>query len=339
MKIMRRILQTVVSLLLILPAWNAFAASECEADGDVQFLCGPISPEDLAQILDSPWIVASGMEDDGYLYFTNSDELSSIAVYPGTNANHQANSRYADCPGPLTSGFHPHGVNLVPGENGIHTLLVVRHGDRESIEIFEVSETNSTPELTWIGCVMAPDGIVFNSVVATPDQGMAATHMNLPMGAVYEWQQGVGWEQVPGSESAGPNGIEISPDGNWFYIGGWGTRSIIKLSRGQSEVVVDSVDLPHHVDNVRWSIDGSLLAAGHVGPEVNSIIACLSQQQCDGVSTRVTRVDVNNLTAREIINYPSNPRFLLGTVAIEVGDEVWVGGIAGSNRIARFEYR
>ena len=53
----------------------------------------------------------------------------------------------------------------------------------------------------------------------------------------------------------------------------------------------------------------------------------------------MTRVDVNNLTAREIINYPSKPHFLLGTVAIEVGNEVWVGGIAGSNRIARFEYR
>ncbi|GIT22380.1 MAG: hypothetical protein CM1200mP40_20620 [Gammaproteobacteria bacterium] len=25
---------------------------------------------------------------------------------------------------------------------------------------------------------------------------MAATHMNLPMGAVYEWQPGADWEQV-----------------------------------------------------------------------------------------------------------------------------------------------
>ena len=336
---MRKILQSSICVLLLLTSWNGFAAAECDADGDVQFLCGPVSPEDLAQVPDSPWVVASGMEDDGYLYFTNSDDLSTTAVYPAANARHELIDRFADCPGPLTSGFRPHGVNLVRGENGIHTLLVVRHGDRESIEVFEIQVTSSTPDLTWIGCVIAPDGIVFNSVVATPERGMAATHMNLPMGAVYEWQPGADWEQVPGSESAGPNGIEISPDGKWFYIGGWGTRSIIKLSRGQSEVIVDSVDLPHHVDNVRWSTDGSLLAAGHVGPEMSSIITCLSQKQCDGVSTRVTRVDVNNLTAREIINYPSNPQFLLGTVAIEIGNEVWVGGIAGSNRIARFEYR
>ena len=337
---MRKTIRCLMSLILLSWISNGYGASNaCEADGLVEFLCGPVSPEDLAQIPGTPWIIASGMEDDGYLYFTNSETLSSAAVYPIADAQHQLDNRYRECPGPSTVGFRPHGINLVVGNNGIHTLLVVRHGSRESIEVFEIEETASAPIITWIGCVIAPADVVFNSVVATPDSGMAATHMQLPVGAIYEWGSTSGWQKVPGSESAGPNGIEISADGNWFYVGGWGTRSIIKLSRGQSNVVIDSVSLPHHVDNVRWATDGSLLAAGHVGPEASSIIACLSQQQCEGVSTRVTRVDVNNLTAREIINYPSNSRFLLGTVAIEVGDEVWVGGIAGSDRIARFEYR
>ena len=70
-----------------------------------------------------------------------------------------------------------------------------------------------------------------------------------------------------------------------------------------------------------------------------SIFECLNQGECTGVSTRVTRVDVNNLTARQIIDFPSSPNFILGTVAIEIGEEIWVGGIGGSNRIARFEYR
>ena len=337
---MRKTIRCLMSLILLSWISNGYGASNaCEADGLVEFLCGPVSPEDLVQIPGTPWIIASGMEDDGYLYFTNSETLSSAAVYPIADAQHQLDNRYRECPGPSTVGFRPHGINLVAGNNGTHELLVVRHGSRESIEVFEIEETTSAPIITWVGCVIAPADVVFNSVVATPDAGMAATLMQLPVGAIYEWGSTSGWQKVPGSESAGPNGIEISADGNWFYVGGWGTRSIIKLSRGQSNVVIDSVSLPHHVDNVRWATDGSLLAAGHVGPEVSSIITCLSQQQCEGVSTRVTRVDVNNLTAREIINYPSNYRFLLGTVAIEVGDEIWVGGIAGSNRIARFEYR
>ena len=50
----------------------------------------------------------------------------------------------------------------------------------------------------------------------------------------------------------------------------------------------------------------------------------------------MARVDPEQLTAQEIIRYPSNEFLILGTVAIEVGDEIWVGGIAGSDRIARF---
>ena len=156
---------------------------------------------------------------------------------------------------------------------------------------------------------------------------------------MYEWSVDSGWNQVPGSETQGPNGIEISDDGKWFYIAGWGSQSLIKLSRGQAEFKRSSVGVSHHIDNLRWSIDGSLLAAGHIGSLPSSIFECLNQRECVGVSSRVTRVDVNNLTARQIIDYPSNPSFLLGTVAIEVGDEIWVGGIGGVDRIARFEYR
>ncbi|MEE2847681.1 MAG: hypothetical protein VX956_14510, partial [Gemmatimonadota bacterium] len=61
--------------------------------------------------------------------------------------------------------------------------------------------------------------------------------------------------------------------------------------------------------------------------------------QCEGVNSMVTRVDPEQLTAREIVRYPSNDFLILGTVAIEVGDEIWVGGIAGGNRIARFTNR
>lgn len=315
-------------------------SQDCAADGDVQFVCGPVSPEDLVQIPDTNLIVAAGMEDDGYLYFVNSDSFSSESVYPASNANHQWDrSRFGQCPGPETEGFRPHGLHLVAGDNNVHELLVVRHGARESIEVFSIDATSATPSVTWTGCVIAPAEVVFNSVAATPEGGIVATHFQLPVGAVYEWNVGGDWELVPGSETSGPNGIEISPDGRWLYIGGWGTRSLIKLSRGAQNVTTETVQVSHHIDNVRWAEDGSLLAAGHVGPQPTSIMGCLAQQNCEGVSSRVTRVDVNNLSAQQIIDYPSNEDFILGTVAIEVGDEIWVGGIAGGDRIARFANR
>ena len=318
-----------------------YAASEgCSDDGVVSFLCGPVSPEDLLEIPGSPWVIASGMEDDGYLYFANSQELTSTAVYPSSDIEHRLDkNRFGNCPGPQSTGFRPHGLSMVVGDNRIHSLLVVRHGSREAIEVFEVDETQELPKITWVGCVLAPEDVVFNSVVATPEGGMAATHFQLPLGHVYEWSENSGWSQVPGSEIEGPNGIELSADGEWYYIAGWGSRSLVKLSRGRPEIVKSSVEVSHHIDNLRWSIDGSILAAGHIGRLPSSIFGCLNQSECDGVSTRVTRIDVNNLTARQIIDYPSNSVFMLGTVAIEVGNEIWVGGIGGADRIARFEYR
>ncbi len=57
---------------------------------------------------------------------------------------------------------------------------------------------------------------------------LAATHFNQPVGELWEWQPDDGWTEVPGSEWNGPNGLVSSPDGRWFYIGGWGTNSLVR---------------------------------------------------------------------------------------------------------------
>ena len=222
------------------------------------------------------------------------------------------------------------------GRNDIHTLYVVRHGAREAIEVFEVDARGAVPVVVWVGCVEAPEDVTFNSVAALPGGGFAATHFNRPLGALWEWHAGAGWAKVAGSETNGPNGLVVSADGRWFYIGGWGTRSLIRLSRGLTPVQKDAVDVGFHIDNVRWAPDGSLLAAGHVGDTPESIFECLGQQQCDGVTSRVAKVDPEDLTAEEIVRYPSNQHVILGTVALQVGDEIWLGGVAGADRIARF---
>jgi hypothetical protein len=337
MKALTLLMFSISTLFLFgIPESNAAAA--CESDGDVQFLCGPVSPEDLAIVPQSPWVIASGMEDDGALYLIDVRDHSSTTLYPTESSRPQLDTaNYGACPGPVSGQFRPHGLSLHTDNNGAHTLYVVRHGEREAIEIFDINVGSGSPSLTWVGCVVAPDTVSINSVVALPDRGFAITNFQLPGGELWEWQRTSGWAKVPGSETSGPNGIEISADGRWFYIGGWGTRSLIRLSRGVSPVQKDVVEVSHHIDNVRWAPDGSLFAAGHVGPTPNAIIACMSQNQCEGVTSRVTRVDPQNLTAEEIIRYPSNDLLILGTVAIQVGEEIWVGGIAGSNRIARFQ--
>ena len=62
---------------------------------------------------------------------------------------------------------------------------------------------------------------------------------------------------------------------------------------------------------------------------------CIGRRSCEGITSHVARVDTPALTSREIFTYPTNNYLILGTVAIEVGDEVWVSGVAGGTRIAR----
>ena len=137
------------------------------------------------------------------------------------------------CPTPVSAPTSP-GLNLRPGENGRHTLYVVGHGDREAIEVFELDLGGAVPTLQWVGCAVAPEALALNSVVALPEGGFAATSPRT--GDVWEWSTGAGWSRVPGSEGIGPNGLEISRDGRWFYVGGYGSQSLIRLSRGRTPV-------------------------------------------------------------------------------------------------------
>ncbi len=320
------------ALLLAAPSPSPAA---CEPDGEVQFICWPSSPEDLAVLPDSPWVIVSSMVDNGHLHLADARDYTTTVLYPTetTHPRHDT-ATYGSCPGPVTTQFRPHGLYLRLGSGDTHTLLVVRHGAREAIEVFEIGMSGASPTITWVGCAVAPEGIGLNSVVALPEGGFAAT--SPAAGNIWEWHSGTGWSIVPGSEQIGPNGLEISADGQWFYVGGYGDQALILLSRGRTPVEKTPIPVGFHIDNVRSGPNGTLFAAGHVGQTPDAIRNCLRERQCDGITSHVSHVDPERKTAKEIVSYPSNDLLILGTVAIQHGDEIWVGGVAEGERIARF---
>ena len=112
---------SVFILTVVFPLGFATAASsDCDSGSDTQFVCGPVSPEDLVPIPDTPWIIVSSMEDEGYLSVANSDNYSTAVVFPSAAASIEFDSEiYPDCPSPPSSQFRPHGlkvlqVNLYP---------------------------------------------------------------------------------------------------------------------------------------------------------------------------------------------------------------------------------
>ncbi len=321
------------SVFLSLFSINAFPAETCIPDGEIQFVCDTTNPEDLYPIPDTPWLIASGRvsDVDGPIYAVNTHDYSVQIVFPeGALAPAHDTVTYRDCPGPNSSGFQPHGLSLREGNAGVHTLYVVGHGEREAIEVFNLDVGGSIPSLQWIGCIIAPEGSRrINSISVLPNGVIAATNFDPAGGELWEWHPTNAWTQVPGSQMRGPNGLVSSADGNWLYIGGWSDRALIRLSRGQVPVQIDSAEVGFNVDNVRWAADGKLVVAGHV-------TRCNDASPCELAAARVAKVDPDTLEVQQLVDYKGNDFFKLGTVAIEVGDEIWVGGIRGSLGIARF---
>jgi hypothetical protein len=329
----------------VLPAATV-QSGRCDPDGKVNFICGVPSPEDLVAVPRSDWVIASGYVRGG-VHVINSRNYSTTQLFPAASPRERFdNKTYASCPGPLDPGekekFSAHGLAIAPGTDRVHIVYLVHHGFRESIEVFEIDTRPATPTLTWIGCVVAPKTAGLNSVTPLPEGGFATTNPNRRpatqdpnnTGEVWEWNAKDGWRIVPGSESAGPNGIELSRDGRSFYVNLWSARKVMRLSRGQTPPVKDVVDVRFQPDNIRWQADGTLLTAGQGGPTMQSVIQCLMKVCADAASV-VARIDPRTFSAQEIIRYPANERFYSSTVALQVGREIWIGTITG-DRIARY---
>jgi SMP-30/Gluconolactonase/LRE-like region len=338
-----RVLTLLGLLAVAVPQTTAPARSAgCDPLGNVQFICGLVGPEDLVPVPGSDWVIASGDAAPGAITLIDVRRKTTTPLYPVANLPQRLDTKtYDSCPGPIDPAekdkFRAHGLALRPGRNARHTLYVVHHGNRESIEVFEFDARAKTPALTWVGCAVAPEPIGLNSVVALPEGGFASTnflprnaaggiasiHAGVNNGELWEWHTGAGWKIVPGSATSGANGIEISKDGKWFYMGGWGNQTFIRFSRGQTPVKRDEVPVGFRLDNLRWAPDGSLLAAGQEVP-------------AQGIATsRVSKIDPDTLKVREVVRYPYNDVFSLSTGAIQVGKEIWVGSVRG-DKIARF---
>jgi hypothetical protein len=331
----------IVTTLLLVGGNVEARAAGCEAIGNVRFICDQLGPEDLAIVPGSEWVLSSGMLANGAIRLINLRDKSTIVLFPSMTSTERLNKIiYGSCPGPIGSEgdkFRAHGLYLRPGPNAVLTLYVVHHGNRESIEVFEFDSRPKPPTLTWIGCAVAPDPIGLNSVVGLDDGGFITTNFS-PRGSdaaararmmagenngeVWEWHPSTGWKIVPGSESAGPNGLEISKDGKWLYIGGWGSQSFIRLSRGQTPIKKDSVPVGFRVDNLRWAPDGTLLAAGQGGTAPSQ-------------TSDVVKVNPATLKLQELIHHPDIDGFGVSTVAIQVAKELWLGSVRG-DRIAIF---
>ncbi|MGE3476330.1 MAG: hypothetical protein AB7H70_11050 [Rhodospirillaceae bacterium] len=347
---------------LVLGAFNANAATGadgCAPIGKAHFTCVSGNAEDLVAIPGSDWIVISGV-----LRAVNTKDNSEVSLF--TAENRLDGKLYGSCPGPLTGAeiadkkIHAHGINVREGKGGLHTLYVVHHGSRESVEVFELDARGKAPKTAWVGCVPAPADAGFNGLAVLPDNGVAVTSFTRrSMGGfrgekgkmtrerlakgenvseIWEWMPGKEWTIIPGSEGPGLNGVEASKDGKYLYASAWATGEIIRYTRGQTpseKKILGKVNF--HADNIRWQPDGSLVTAGQTGSVDEVLEECLANQRCTKTASSVAIIDPASGKVREVVTgYPSNGEFDLSTAALIAGKEMWVGSIGRGARIARF---
>jgi hypothetical protein len=325
-------------------------SAPCTPSGGLTFICGVQNPEDLVIVPNTRWLVASGMAPGSGLHIVDTRAKSVRNLYAAGASTVRANrTRFGGCPGPLDpKQMVLHGLALRPAQNGRHTVYATNHGGRESIEVFELDTGNAAPTAAWVGCVVMPDKMAANSVAAFGDGTLVATVLIMPgktfedafagrnTGAVFMWTPGSpSFRMLPGTEMPANNGIETSPDDREFFVVSTTTKRIVAFARNNPGTPLRTAQLSEFgPDNVRWTVDNRLITAGMIDNEP----ACGGAPRTEA-GIRCARgyiaatIDPKTMSVKEIARGPATPSFTGTAIAMQVGDELWLGSF-NADRLA-----
>ena len=294
--------------------------------------------EDMVQIGDTKWILAGNLGDKswkkGGLYLIDSESC-------------EWKEAEIDFSGPAAEGcekiadpelFSSHGIALKPIDENRFEAYAVNHGGRESVEIFDLTIQDDTPEIAWKGSLPTPYGLRGNAVAPLSDGFLVTIPMmesnpgtflsflaGRPTGAVYKWTVREGFREIPGGRLAGNNGIAVSPDEKWAFINGYSNRSVTRISLVDDQVEPVTASVSFLPDNIRYSADGTLLVTGQ---DTNILtVVLLTNGTGIGVSpsdTSVARLDPDTMEVTEVLKLPKFRAFGGGTTALYVDYDLWI---------------
>lgn len=346
-------MQSIYPLLLLLgllavpSSTLAVPCSDPPEEAGVTAICGVEAPEDIV-VLDDRYLIVSSMEVTDHLFLLDTRDASLAPMVTRLDAP-SPERRLGDpqCTPPVY--MISHGIDLA--RDGDDTrLLVVNHGGRESVEMFELAAAaDGVPMLEWQGCVMAADNAQFNDVAALPDGGFLATDpitaswqlprmllgaLGMATGQVYRWTPGEGYAPVPNTAGAYPNGITLADDGQSFYLN-------LYLDGEVREHALDSGEVLRRVsvakpDNSTLTPDGRLLVASHRAgvPTLLRAIAADAGER-NRIPFTIESVDIDNFSRRQL--YSGDGAALGGgTVAVERPEGLYIGAFRG-DRLLRVD--
>ena len=329
--------------------------TSCDPVGAATPLCGFQNPEDLALLPDGQVIVSEYGDAGarpGRISLLDLESGKHQSLYAGGGPPGAGPWGAADCE-PPSEAFSPHGIHLSKRAGGSLQLLVVQHGGRESVEMFEVLPAQTTWQLAWRGCAVVPDGAL-NDVVALPEGGFLVTRFgpsSTPAfmfaaakatlfggetGWVYAWSRTQGFSEVPGTRVAGPNGIELSADGAKIFLNATLASEVLRIDRRTGAVEARAaVTQP---DNLTWASDGRLRVASLRGA-MREMLSCngLERGSCP-MPFAIVALDPETMATETVYQGGPGTPSGAGTVGLEVDGGLLVGTFAG-DRVVRVEMR
>lgn len=305
----------------------------CLPQDGVRYVCNVQAVEDMAVIPGGRWVAGSAMTSGaGGLYLI---DTRTLTAHPAKIVMGKAQAPYNQCPGPPDlKTLRTHGIDLKPGNRAAAaTIYAVAHGARESIEVFQIDALPREPKVTWIGCVVLPKNASGNAVAALADGRLAITKfMNADddqgivhimsgqiTGVVYVWTPGKGFDEVPGTELSGDNGLLASRDSKWLFVNDYGGKAIYKVPLDHSGEI-RHIATDFRPDNLRWAPDGKIIATGQF---VNL------DNRNDLHGWAAIKIDPDTLEATPYLKVKGAAAFDNGTTTVPVGKDLYIGTYRG----------
>lgn len=349
---LKSLLPIILVCLLAACVDDEMRISGCEPLGDITPVCGMQTPEDIAALPDGRHLLLGhfgGMHDGtGSLSLFDTESARVTPLFPpisGTVNTGDPLWGEAGCEPPSLDLFSPHGTHLHQLADGRWRYLVVNHGGREAVEMFELLDEGAQSQLAWRGCVPAAANTFVNDVVGLSNGDLIYTRMfhnagsleqllsllGRNTGDLWRWSQESGLRVIPGTEANQPNGIEISADEQFVFANMYFTGEVWKVDVNTAEVVATAPVASG--DNSAWGSDGRLWVVTHTD-SIPNLLSCFERQaEPCGAGFEVVAIDPDTMAHEAVFSHRGAPMGA-ATVAVPQNGRVYMGSFVGDRLIS-----
>ena len=325
--------------------------TDCEPRGEIRPVCDMRTPEDIAALPDDRHLLLAHFGHMGEalgsisLFDTRIETLTPLYPVPGGEDVTGELWGDAGCTEPPGDSIGPHGTHLHQLDDGSWRYLVVNHGQREAVELFEVFPAGADTRLAWRGCVMAAEDTLMNDVVGLNNGDIVYSRMfrpsdslnmvksvfGIPSGELWRWNREAGLSPLEATAAAQPNGLEIDAENRYVYANMYMEQEVwqVRLSDGE---VTARYDIPNS-DNSAWGSDGRLWLTTH-DMGVREILSCFDHpyEPCPGGFV-IVALDTQTGEHEEVFRHEGAPMGA-ATVAVPQAGRVYMGSFVGDRLIS-----